>query len=89
MLEGFSPSSYHFIMNRDSGGDGPAEVMAVDRSWFLLQDIDLPFTLLSAAESVLRQVVDDPVLEAVWASPLDRLDEDADQANAGAKGTED
>lgn len=68
-------------------GDGPAEVMATDRSWFLHQDIDLPFTLLSASEDVVLRVLAAPVLEAVRASPADRVDYKADEVNAARTAT--
>ena len=61
--------------------DGPAEVMATDRSWYLRQDIDTAFTLLSASEDVMRRILAEPVLEAVRASPTDRVDYKADEVN--------
>ena len=62
-------------------GDGPDSVMAVDGSWYILQDIDLPFTLVSASETVIRAILEEPTLEAVRASPDDRVDFNADTIN--------
>ncbi len=62
-------------------GQGPDSAMAVDGSWYLLQDIDLPFTLISASDSVIRKVLEEPVLEAVRASPDDRVDHKSDTIN--------
>lgn len=50
-------------------GEGPSEVMAADCSWFLLQDIDSPYTVLLADDSVVRKVLEHPALEAIAARP--------------------
>lgn len=53
-------------------GDGPSQVMAADGSWYLLQDIDHPYTLLLASDDVIREVLQHPVLETLEVPPTDR-----------------
>jgi len=62
-------------------GTGPAETMAVDGSWFLLQDIDLCFTLLSGRRALIDAVLTDPSLEAIEVQPDHRVDRLADVVN--------
>ena len=68
----------HPILQYDHG---PAEVMATDQTWFLLQDIDLQFSLLAAAYDVLDRVLSDPVIEGLRVTGDHRVDYRADTIN--------
>ena len=46
-------------------GGGPHAVWATDGSWFVVSDVDLPYSIVSCSDGLCVRLLSDPVLEAV------------------------